>query len=452
VARKPGPKVEVYNLRERPDKKKKFVVAWRVGKSQPRRSFSTKKEADLFRSQLMSAKSDGDRFSPTTYLPESWNDKSSVSLADAVHKWFRQNYTSWAPKTRRSAAEPLCELLMLMVKDPKKALPASTLTSLTPQQSMRRQIMDWLSSPPQTAKTPLWLVKNTLPMVEITEQKCADVNFQLQHRQDGTPKMKATQQRFRSNINAFFKWASKTQGFIPFNPWPQPIRATRKSDRKKKTSANSTLPANKKPLIAPREIIAAIDRPVGRTDRKGGRARRLLLAIMWFAGLRPGEAVALRIEECTLPETGWGSMIIDRANTDAGSRWTRAGEQEGGPKTVDRTVPIPPELVARIVAHIGTRTSGLVAPNERGQMVDVNNLSKTWRKLRLDKSRPYDLRAARATLHVNSRRPLATVALEGGHSKETLVKDYLRSFEGDEEVGLDEVEALLGAKQKPQQR
>ena len=146
------------------------------------------------------------------------------------------------------------------------------------------------------------------------------------------------------------------------------------------------------------------------------------------------------------------SLFARSANTDAGSRWTRAGEQEGGPKTVDRTVPIPPELVARIVAHIGTRTSGLVAPNERGQMVDVNNLSKTWRKLRLDKSRPYDLRAARATLHVNSRRPLATVALEGGHSKETLVKNYLRSFEGDEEVGLDEIEALLGAMQKPQER
>jgi hypothetical protein len=32
VARKPGPQVEVYDLKERPDKKKKFVVAWRVGK------------------------------------------------------------------------------------------------------------------------------------------------------------------------------------------------------------------------------------------------------------------------------------------------------------------------------------------------------------------------------------------------------------------------------------
>ena len=444
MARKPGPQVEVYDLKERPDKKKKFVVAWRVGKSQTSRSFSTKKEADLFRSQLMSAKSDGDRFSPTTYLPESWNDKSSVSLADAVHKWFRQNYTSWAPKTRRSAAEPLCELLMLMVKDPKKALPASTLTSLTPQQSMRRQIMDWLSSPAQSAKIPLWLAKNTLPIAEITKQKCADGDAQLQLRQDGTPKMPATQRRFRRNINAFFQWASDTQEFIPFNPWPQSIRATRKIDRKKNTSANSTLPANQKALIAPPEVIASIDRPVGRTDRKGGRARRLLLAIMWFAGLRPGETVALRIEECTLPETGWGSMKIVRANTDAGSRWTRAGEQQGGPKTVDRTVPIPQELVARIVAHIGTRTSGLVAPNERGQMVDVNNLSKAWRELRLDKSRPYDLRAARASLHVNSGRPLATVALEMGHSKETLLKHYVRPFEGDEEVGLDEVEAFLG--------
>jgi integrase len=341
---------------------------------------------------------------------------------------------------------------MLMVKDPKRALPASTLTSLTPQASMRRQIMDWLSSSPQNAKTPLWLAKNTLPIAEITKQKCADADARLQLRQDGTPKMPATQRRFRGNINAFFQWASDTQEFITFNPWPQSIRATRKIDRKKKATTNPAVPANQTALIAPPEVITSIDRPVGKTDRKGGRARRLLLAIMWFAGLRPGEAVALRIEDCTLPETGWGSLNVVRANTDAGSRWTRAGEQEGGPKTVDRCVPIPQELVSRIVAHIGTRTSGLVAPNERGQMVDVNNLSKTWRRLRLDKSRPYDLRAARASLHVNSGRPLATVALEMGHSKETLLKHYVRPFEGDEEVGLDEVEALLGALQKPQER
>jgi len=452
MARKPGPQVVVYELQVRPDKKKKHVVAWRVGKSQPRRAFSTKKEADLFRSQLITAKADGERFNPTTNLPERWNDKSNVSLADAVHKWFRQNYASWAPKTRRSAAEPLGDLLIAMVKDPSRALPVSTFSSLTPQASMHRQIMDWLSTSPQNAKTPLWLAKNTLLMSDITKQKCADVDTRLRLRLDGTPKMPATQRRFRSNINAFFNWACDTQEFLELNPWPQSNRAPRRSDRQTSIIANPGTPVNQQSLLSPSVAIATIDRPIGKTERKGLRARRLLLATMWFAGLRPGEAVALRIEDCTLPKTGWGALKIVRAKTGAGRRWTGIGEHVGGPKTVDRIVPIPPELVSRIVAHVGDRTSGLVAPNERGEMVDVGNLSKTWRSLRQDKSRPYDLRAARASLHVNSRRPLATVALEMGHSKETLLKHYLRPFEGDEEVGLEEVERLLDGTVKRSKR
>jgi hypothetical protein len=86
VARRPGPHVEVYDLVVCQDKKKKFIVVWRVGKSQPRRSLLTKKEADLFRSQLISAKSDGDRFISTMNMPKIWKSKSNVSLADAVHK------------------------------------------------------------------------------------------------------------------------------------------------------------------------------------------------------------------------------------------------------------------------------------------------------------------------------------------------------------------------------
>ena len=54
------------------------------------------------------------------------------------------------------------------------------------------------------------------------------------------------------------------------------------------------------------------------------------------------------------------------------------------------------------------------------------------------------LRSAKASLHVNSERPLATGALEIGHSKEFLKHD-IRPFAGDKEVGIDDVESLLGA-------
>jgi len=37
-----------------------------------------------------------------------------------------------------------------------------------------------------------------------------------------------------------------------------------------------------------------------------------LYACMYFAALRPGEAVALRRQDCYLPATGWGLLTLEK--------------------------------------------------------------------------------------------------------------------------------------------
>ena len=47
-----------------------------------------------------------------------------------------------------------------------------------------------------------------------------------------------------------------------------------------------------------------------------------LYACMYFAALRPAEAVALRQRDCHLPETGWGRLTLDKSRPEVNRRWT----------------------------------------------------------------------------------------------------------------------------------
>lgn len=58
-----------------------------------------------------------------------------------------------------------------------------------------------------------------------------------------------------------------------------------------------------------------------------GRGRHLMamFACMYYAGLRPGEAIALRKESCHLPATGWSRLTLAHSRPEVGLRWTDNG-------------------------------------------------------------------------------------------------------------------------------
>ncbi|GGV24921.1 hypothetical protein GCM10010293_22500 [Streptomyces griseoflavus] len=79
---------------------------------------------------------------------------------------------------------------------------------------------------------------------------------------------------------------------------------------------------------------------------------------MYFGGLRPAEAVALRRPDCTLPDTGWGSLILLKSRPTVGTRWTGTGEVHDNrglknrPANETRIVPIPPRLVCMLRVEV----------------------------------------------------------------------------------------------------
>jgi hypothetical protein len=115
------------------------------------------------------------------------------------------------------------------------------------------------------------------------------------------------------------------------------------------------------------------------TGRTQGPRLVALYGCMYYGMLRPSEATSLQLDECTLPESGWGLLEFSEVRSAAGREWTDDGEvhelrkPKGGPRNAIRRVPIPPMLVTMI------RSAGLGA-GETGRPRQDSNLRTRLRR------------------------------------------------------------------------
>jgi integrase len=107
---------------------------------------------------------------------------------------------------------------------------------------------------------------------------------------------------------------------------------------------------------------------------------------LYYAALRPAEAVALRESDCVLPARGWGRIDLASSEPRAGTEWTDNGasREERGLKhravNETRSIPIPPALVAILRAHIhryGTGPGGRLFRTTRGGPLNDTGYGKS---------------------------------------------------------------------------
>ena len=188
-----------------------------------------------------------------------------------------------------------------------------------------------------------------------------------------------------------------------------------------------------------------------------------LYACMYFAALRPAEAVALRQQDCYLPDTGWGRLTLEKSRPEVNLRWsdTDSAHEERGlkhrPVTETRPVPIPPELVRILRDHIaafGVGRDGRVFSSSRGRVVASTAISDVWaeaRTLALTPEqvasplagRPYDLRHAAVSLWLNAGVPAPEIAERAGHSVEVLLRVYAKCLDDGQAVANKRIDAAL---------
>lgn len=342
-----------------------WIVRWTVDGRDRSEACETKAQAEDLRARLMVAARDGVRFDQTTGRPHTWA-VSEHTVGSWAQQWIELSAPEWQPRTIVTARE------------------------------MVRVVVPLLGA-------------NT-PLSDLTAELCGAASDQIVARYS-----RNTATRHICDARTMLRVAVDRQ-LIEAMPWPE------RRTRRKPTSLVdvSALPSWDDCCRA----VAAME-----SHQPGSRPMRILLELVLRAGLRPSEARVLRIEDCVLPETGWGEASVTKAAKDK-----TAHPEIGKTKTgVDRTVPLSPALVAILREYAGSRSDGWWCEG-RGGLVTENNVNRRWRQARASvgiDARIYDLRHAHASMLLASGVSLGEAARRLGHSVSTLVRHYVGAMDGD---------------------
>lgn len=191
---------------------------------------------------------------------------------------------------------------------------------------------------------------------------------------------------------------------------------------------------------------------------------------MYYAGMRPAEVLALQKDSCILPESGWGRLDLTNSAPRAGADWTDDGsprDQRGlkrrGQREM-RSVPIPPELVGLLRAHLeewGAAPDGRLFRSGRGGAIQDSVYSSVWRAARVAAlteaqvasplaRRPYDLRHAAVSLWLNAGVPATEVARRAGHGVAVMLAVYANCVDGREQVNNERISRALTTSPGPE--
>ncbi|MEV0971392.1 tyrosine-type recombinase/integrase [Microtetraspora glauca] len=432
-----------------------YVVRWKVGGRPRSKTLRTKALAENLLSDLRQAAKRGEPFDMETGLPLSMlQAKSARTVFDFVRAYIEMKWPHAAAKTRDSISDALATALPALVKERPGRPDAESLRTALRKYALLPQSKRSVA-PPDATRAIRWLEGASLDLTDLAETRTVRLALDaIALRLDGKAASANTIRRKRAVLHALFEYAVELEE-LSANPlhrikW-KPPKTTETVDPRVAVNARQA-----------QELLTAVTY-VGRRGR--GRRLMALFACMYYAALRPGEAVALRKGDCHLPASGWGRLLIDVSRPEVNTQWTDTGDahEERGLKHRGRDdvrpVPIPPTLVKILRQHIaefGVGSDGRIFRSERGGVVASTAYTEVWqeaRKLAFTPAqvasplarRPYDLRHAAVSLWLNAGVSAPDVAERAGHSVDVLLRVYAKCLDGQQEIANGRIADALGA-------
>lgn len=321
--------VQIHGIQQRaPSAKtrKRWRVRWMVDGRAREKAFATSGEANRYRSLLVAAHHRGERFDRDAGEPLSWQPRTdSLQVHAWVRCWVAEQWSEWQPRTRASAVEAMARFVPLLVRS--SAAPAPEV--------LRRYLMDTLGPDGAVVEADpceRWLARWCPKLDELDRALLADVDRRLGLGKDGQALSGWTASRYRKLARACIRRAVELD-LLTGDPWPP---APKGRSRRKAVRPQSVVDVRALPDPATMErALAAIP-----SHQPSSRTYQVMIAVMYYGGLRPSETIMLRPRALQLPDEGWGRIDVVEADISF--------DQSGEPETGRRTVPIPPVLVTML--------------------------------------------------------------------------------------------------------
>ena len=342
-----------------------YRVLWRVAGKPWKKPFQKQAQADAYRSTLVAAARTGEAFSLATGEPVSWERVEQVmSWYDFACKFTDMKWKGASANYRADIARALTAATPAMISG-QRGKPADEM--------IRTALKRWAFNTKQRPHAPVdiadtlrWLAANTHPVSALANAATLrGVLDTATSRLDGSRSATSTVLRNKAILHNALEYAVELK-LLTRNPlkdlkW-KPPKTTYEVDRRSVVNHDQA-----------RALLEAV-----RKHQRSGPRLVAFFALMYYAALRPEEAVNLREHNLTLPALvwnaeaqqweepadGWGELHFATAAPFVGREWTDDGtlREERSLKHRanghSRSVPCAPELTRILRAHLAEFGTG----------------------------------------------------------------------------------------------
>ncbi len=463
--------VHIWQIKARKNAKGKvtsYRVRWRVDTQEHHAPFKSKAHADSFRSELITAANKGEAFlvAPPGLPLSKAQATSNMSWYDFARAFVDMKWSSLSGSSRRGVSEALITVTPALLSSTRGMPSEPTIRKALHGWAFNRSYREEADAPEDVQYALGWLSENTRPVSDLASpEKVREVLHLISHRLDGKPAAASVSRRKRAILYNALDYAVERK-LIDKNPllevkWSAP-RTARAID--------------KRVVVNPQQATKLLD--AVRDQQPSGPRLVALFGAMYYAALRPGEAVNLRGRDVQLPAlewdderqdwvepvNAWGEFLLSKSAPETGARWSdtrkRRDEREQlkhRPRGETRPVPCPPPLTKLLRDHMRHYPSPPDEPLFQGiytKYVSGSHCAHVWRKAREKvlgdeaatsplAKRPYDLRHAAVSTWLNSGVPATQVAEWAGHSVAVLLQVYAKCLAGQEETARKRIEQAL---------
>ena len=430
-----------------------YQARWTVAGKVRYATFATKALAVSHEAKLTTAMREGEAFDLATGLPRSMcgdakDGEREVSWYEFACSYVDMKWDEMAPNSRRSIADALATAT--------PALLTSTNGAPKPEQ-LRAALYGWAfnamlrqAAPPAHLRAAVtWIERSTVPLADLADPDVLRrVLNHLARKQDGTPAAATVIARKRAVLYNVLGYAVDKKHFA-MNPlaavkWRSP-KVAEAIDRRRVVNPDQA-----------RNLLDAVA-----AQGPMGQHLEAFFGCIYYAGLRPSEAVMLTEDEIDLPEKDgdWGWLYLSNSAPSTGGAWNNTGARRE-PRQLKhraakevRPVPVSPVLADLLRKHLANyvTAAGRLFQGEGGGLLSDTVYGRAWEKARRVAltpaeaasplaERPYDLRHARLSTWLNAGVAPAQVAEWAGNSVPVLLRVYAKCLTDSEQTALRRLE------------